>query len=367
MHLMLPEAPASDSNSSGPRQASPLPSTTAPPTVTQAQSAAPSNPAPSNPASPTFSSNTSQSIRLPSHENFLNLAAEVRAIRDRVAQLCPAESTPTAPQLPSHPGDVYIVYGHEFQGILIRPDSILHTNPGATISVPEDSSNRFNTPNAAVNDVNITPNARPLQPNAANQRQIDPLRAGGAIIFRNLFQCIRLFFFVYLFSDPGTWTRYLLVIGSLLVIVLGETELYQAVHSLLIAPFHRYLERLTHVGGPDQQPANNQPHGAIPHFRRFQLESFALGRALILLLTSLIPGVGERQVEARNAAEAERQRIEERQREAEQERQREAEQEHQREAEQEHQREAEQEREENSAPDQQASNEIPEQGQAASA
>ncbi|KAJ5331774.1 hypothetical protein N7476_001557 [Penicillium atrosanguineum] len=113
---------------------------------------------------------------------------------------------------------------------------------------------------------------------------------------------IRLYFFCYVISAPGTWTRIFFVIAALLISALSDTNVPQVLHSIIVQPLQRHLERLAHMGGPGQ-PANNPPQNHIlgeitDYFRRAE-------RSIVLLLASLVPGIGERQVEARNAAEAE--------------------------------------------------------------
>ncbi|KAJ6120998.1 Ubiquitin supergroup [Penicillium sp. IBT 18751x] len=113
---------------------------------------------------------------------------------------------------------------------------------------------------------------------------------------------IRLYFFCYVISAPGTWTRIFFVIAALLISALSDTNVPQVLHGIIVQPLQRHLESLAHMGGPGQ-PATNPPQNHIlgeisDYFRRAE-------RSFVLFLASLVPGIGERQVEARNAAEAE--------------------------------------------------------------
>lgn len=154
---------------------------------------------------------------------------------------------------------------------------------------------------------------------------------------------VRLYFFCYLFSESGTWSRIIFVTLAVLISLLSETGLPQQFQQAVIAPVQRHLEGLVNVGGNEQIPplvphrqggpnamAANQgiqaqagpgaeagmiPQGVPPVGIQQRLRR--VERSLALFFASLVPGVGERQVEASNAAQAalnERAREEERRR-----------------------------------------------------
>lgn len=166
------------------------------------------------------------------------------------------------------------------------------------------------------------------------QQRQDANGAGLGRYLRRVWMFIRMYFFCYMISDAGTWTRIFLVTCAVLVAVLSDTDIPQQLHGAIVAPVQRHLEGLAHMGGPADQstqrpnqggenrgnPAPQGMLGEILHFLR------RAERSIVLLLASLVPGIGERQVEARNAAEAERVRQEQEQ-EQEREREREREQE----------------------------------------
>ena len=131
---------------------------------------------------------------------------------------------------------------------------------------------------------------------------------------------IRLYFFCYVISAPGTWTRIFFVIAALLISLLSDTDIPQMLYGLIVQPVQHHLEGLAHMGGPGQpttQARGDGPRDGLlgevsDYFRRAE-------RSVVLLLASLIPGIGERQVEARNAAEAEAERVRQEARDREQE------------------------------------------------
>ena len=183
----------------------------------------------------------------------------------------------------------------------------------------------------------IPPNPRPpLIENVVRQALLN--RAGNRqdIIARNarrVWLFIRLYFFCYLFSEPGSWTRIIFVSTALLVSLLSETGLFQRFQRVIVEPVQQHLEGLLHAGeeehleqpvrhgndadvptnpqdlqatanqgsaSPSGQPQRQiAPTGMQQNLRRIE-------RSLALFLASLIPGIWERHIGARNAAEAAR-------------------------------------------------------------
>ncbi|PGH12042.1 hypothetical protein AJ80_06861 [Polytolypa hystricis UAMH7299] len=164
---------------------------------------------------------------------------------------------------------------------------------------------------------------------------------------RRLWLFIRLYFFCYLLSEEGTWFRYFLVAFSIVTAILSETNVPQQFHRLVVDPLQRHLENLIPLEGQQrqqplaQQPARNgqaaaaaaaadpinlanniagpqQPQpgvgaAGVNHTAAANLHGFRrVERAVALFIASLVPGVGERHIAARNAAEeAQRQREQE--------------------------------------------------------
>ncbi|KLJ10631.1 hypothetical protein EMPG_13993 [Blastomyces silverae] len=206
------------------------------------------------------------------------------------------------------------------------------THPHIT-SIPHEA------PHAAPNPMIIPPavNQAILQQQERHRIFLGP--ANFSRILGRLWLFVRLYFFCYIFSEDGTWFRIILVSLSALIALLSETDLLQRAQRAVIDPLHRHLENLlpvdthhprdagrarrgvntnvppVHPMQPNNineglRPAvgtqhneampNSEPAGAYNRLRTAE-------RALALLLASLVPGVGERRVAARNAAEAARQ------------------------------------------------------------
>lgn len=153
--------------------------------------------------------------------------------------------------------------------------------------------------------------------NQQRRREVENVPLGQYM--RRIWLFIRLYFFIYMFSSSGSWARVFLVGAAVLVALLSETDIPQQLHGMLVAPIQRHLERLTQVGGPagpatqaagNPNAATNQAgeNAADTTMGEVWTSIRRLERAMVLLIASLIPGIGERQVEARNAAQAEAER-----------------------------------------------------------
>jgi hypothetical protein len=159
--------------------------------------------------------------------------------------------------------------------------------------------------------------------NQQRRRDENANALGIGRILSRVWLFIRLYFFCYMVSAPDTWTRIFFVTAAALICLLSDTDIPQILHGLIVQPLQRHLEGLAHMGGPGQ-PIRDGPRNGLSgeisdYFRRAE-------RSIALLLASLIPGIGERQVEARNAAEAEAERARQEARDREQQQQQEQEQ-----------------------------------------
>ncbi|PYI04197.1 hypothetical protein BO78DRAFT_373676 [Aspergillus sclerotiicarbonarius CBS 121057] len=147
-----------------------------------------------------------------------------------------------------------------------------------------------------------------------NQRVENNGQMSFARNMRRIWLFVRLYFFCYMFSEPGTWSRVLFVTLAVLASLLSETGIPQQLYRLLVAPVQQHLEGLVHFAPdePARAPSGTNSQGTgtrtepagPPAGLRHQLRR--VERSLALFIASLVPGVGERHVEVRNAAEAAR-------------------------------------------------------------
>lgn len=167
----------------------------------------------------------------------------------------------------------------------------------------------------------------------AYQQADDRDQIGLARHIRRIWLFVRLYFFCYMFSDSGTWERILFVTLAVIVSLLSETSVPRQLYQWTVAPVQRHLESLVHIGvdgnarpqaARDREPGHEGRNGADRAELRVDQQGAVAGvrqglrraeRSIALFIASLVPGVGERQVEARNAVEAaltaERERAEE--------------------------------------------------------
>ncbi|KAH1487448.1 hypothetical protein LV164_006704 [Aspergillus fumigatus] len=148
-----------------------------------------------------------------------------------------------------------------------------------------------------------------------NQRAVNNGPVDLSRYIRRIWLFVRLYFFCYMFSEPGTWLRVLYVSLAVIASLLSETNIPRQLFNLTVAPLQRYLEGLLHVA-PDAAGNNgtraavngtgmlNDNRASLPGQLRQGIQR--LERSAALFVASLVPGVGERQIEVRNAAEAAR-------------------------------------------------------------
>ncbi|EAS32087.3 uncharacterized protein CIMG_03111 [Coccidioides immitis RS] len=153
-------------------------------------------------------------------------------------------------------------------------------------------------------------------------------------IVRSLWLFIRLYFFSYLISARGSWLRTFLVMGSAIIAIFSETSLPQRIQRVVLGPVQRHLENLLPVDGQQAREVNGtqRPEGVDANFN-LRNESANVGqgrsaaaqgeqggvweglrsleRSIAIFIASFVPGLSERHIAARNAAEAARRNEEE--------------------------------------------------------
>ncbi|KAL4951512.1 hypothetical protein BDW69DRAFT_169867 [Aspergillus filifer] len=240
-----------------------------------------------------------------------------RADELRRARLLPIHSGsslgPTAP--------LYLISAPSYQGLIRGPSATTDTIrsfgtvPAGTPSIVE------NPP------VNAQPNAEAaVMENVVRQAvlQQQPAADGQFGLGRNLRRLwlfMRLYFFCHMFSMPGTNTRLIYVALAVLAAILSETTVPRRMYEMILAPVQRHLEGLVHFtpeeprpqgaeGANDEATANERAavHGQAAPARAGGIyrNLRRVERSAALFIASLVPGVGERHIEVRNAAEAAR-------------------------------------------------------------
>lgn len=185
---------------------------------------------------------------------------------------------------------------------------------GTTQTLGTESSTNGQQPNVQQNaDAAVMENV--VRQAVLNQRPAADGQFGLGRNLRRLWLFMRLYFFCHMFSQPGSQTRLLYVTLAVIAAILSETSVPRRLYEMIFAPVQRHLEGLVHfVPEPAPQGAEAttnqgvrvQPDreaswaaGAYHNLRRVE-------RSAALFIASLVPGVGERHIEVRNAAEAAR-------------------------------------------------------------
>ncbi|KAJ6078563.1 hypothetical protein N7467_008316 [Penicillium canescens] len=192
---------------------------------------------------------------------------------------------------------VILAPGAQLDGTIYLPgaqlDGTIYSPPAAASDAPVPPQP---PQNAAIVE-NVFRQAMPNQQRRGNNIE----QAGLARHMSRIWLFVRLWFVCYLTSEPGTWRRYIMVAVSMLVTLLSETEIPQQILRAVITPAQRHLEALARVGGPADPAATAND----PRFQAFSMREQLrrIERSILLLLASVVPGLGEREVEAHYAAE----------------------------------------------------------------
>jgi len=225
--------------------------------------------------------------------------------------------------------------------------SIHHHSPGVSTLTQTNNLNNATNGQGSNFDVAQAVPARqpaPQQVNAAEaaqaqqQQQANQARDLIRILLPlggHLWLLIRLFGFVYFFTAGAGWRRTILLGLVACLVFIAQTGIFRPVIQAIWYPIRRHAEGLVPLAGherprpaaagagdnanvPDAQPANREPtpqeaaerllqerEGRDVSFLRHSMRR--VERAIALFVASLVPGVGERHIAAREAAEAARQ------------------------------------------------------------
>lgn len=186
--------------------------------------------------------------------------------------------------------------------------------------------------------------AQPQQQQEQAQQQPNPARDLVRIILPlggHLWLLIRLFGFVYFFTSGAGWRRTILLGTCAVLVFVAQTGVFRPLQQAIWEPLRRHVEGLMPVAGNDPPGAEGRaargdsvaesgntrggaegeldPREVAERLLREQRNRDGdfirrnlrrVERAIALFLASLVPGVGERHIAARDAAEAVRQAAE---------------------------------------------------------
>lgn len=233
-----------------------------------------------------------------------------------------AGAVPRSPQS----SEYYIITTPSGEQMMLTPSTPSTSQQANTETIPVFPDQPQPARGNEINGLGVVPNN--VMHNVVREAVLNqqPIRAdananaNNGQFGRNVRRCwlfMRLYFFIYLFTEPRTFVRILFVLGAGLIAILSESSIMSRLFNFFIQPIQRHFEGLIHGEGPaaaGQGDANNTnsnndndsndrtnhrggpTRGAQQGLRRIE-------RAVALFVASLIPGLGERQVEVRNAAE----------------------------------------------------------------
>ena len=194
-----------------------------------------------------------------------------------------------------------------------------------------DSQGQGNTGSAA-----RSPPEQPREENhpAPQHQQQDQVRDPFRLLLPlggHLWLLVRLFGFVYFVTGGAGWYRTILLGTCAILIFLSQTQIFRPLQQAIWGPVRRHLEGILPLGGndgavrphiPRAEPGGQAPADAEPspqqmaerllqeHERQgeglLSRNVRRIERAVALFVASLVPGVGERHIAARDAAEAAR-------------------------------------------------------------
>ncbi|KAL4941382.1 hypothetical protein BDV06DRAFT_4823 [Aspergillus oleicola] len=241
-----------------------------------------------------------------------------RADELRRARLLPIHSGsshgPTAPlYLVSAPGYQGLISGSSTATDVVRTFGTARA-PGTPSVVEDPPINAQPNADAAVMENVVRQAVLQQQPAADGQ-------FGLGRNLRRLWLFMRLYFFCHMFSMPGTQTRLIYVTLAVIAALLSETTVPRQMYEMILAPVQRHLEGLVHFTPEEPRPQGaegagaeataNEQAGVQPGPQAARAGGIyrnlrSVERSAALFIASLVPGVGERHIEVRNAAEAAR-------------------------------------------------------------
>ncbi|KAL9637374.1 MAG: hypothetical protein Q9164_002219 [Protoblastenia rupestris] len=211
-------------------------------------------------------------------------------------------------------------------------------NQAANAQQPQHAMQLTQTQPQAQGQPNIAAAVGINQQQQQQQQQAQQARDLARVIMPlggHLWLFIRLFGFVYFFTHGASWSRTLFLIAVATLVFVGQTGIIRPLVQGLWEPVRRHAENLLPLANNEQprdenagpavqtnanaagtQGGNRQPtpqEAAQRLLEQRQNDNIVrqglrrIERAIALFIASLVPGVGERHIAAREAAEAARQ------------------------------------------------------------
>ena len=289
----------------------------------------------------------------PLFARYLNAATRASAIRSRLSGQTAQQGTgaSTAPPLthterftsPTNPSTVYLLSSPSGPHALLVSPSGMYSTPGLNTTNPFQNNgqpvvslphqihaqspiaNPADAANGPEGSANLPQERQVIQQQEQQQQPNDARNVVRVLIplGGHLWLLLRLFGFVYLFT--AGWRRIILLVLCAMVVFIAQTGVFQPLQQVLWDPFRRHIEGLVPLGAegrpagadrnapgdqtrPDIQPSPRdmadrllREHGDQQGVGMVRRNLRRAERAAALFIASLVPGVGERHIAARDA------------------------------------------------------------------
>lgn len=254
--------------------------------------------------------------------NMYNRADQLRVLQTRSSSNVQNNLATTVANAGSSTGPLYLLYSQSgYEGVVAAPNAAGTAQASLAALRATQSPGPTPTPPAPSHP----PNPHHVQPNPAvmenvvrqavmNQRlhnNDSQLSLGRTI--RRIWLFVRLYFFCYMFSEPGTWTRILFVCMAVTIAILSDTGIPQQLYRMIVAPVQQHMEgvierphlrRDSTANGqqPTVNPASHARTGSQsgPGPTGFRQVIRRAERSVLFFMASLIPGISEHYIAVTN-------------------------------------------------------------------
>lgn len=252
--------------------------------------------------------------------NMYNRADQLRVLQTRTSSNNSSNLATSVANAASSTAPLYLLYSQNgYEGVVAAPNAAGSTQaslaalraaqtPRPTPTTPAAPSSPPNPPQVQPNPAVMENVVRQAVMNQRLHNNDNQLSLGRTI--RRIWLFIRLYFFCYMFSEPGTWTRIFFVCVAVTIAVLSDTGTPQQLYRMIVAPIQQHMEGVIErpTANGEQQPAVNPtshasrdsqrgpgpgPTGLRQAIRRAE-------RSVLFFMASLIPGISEHYIAVTN-------------------------------------------------------------------
>lgn len=257
--------------------------------------------------------------------NMYNRADQLRVLQTRTSSTVQSNLAATVANAGSSTAPLYLLYSQNgYEGVVAAPNAAgtaqaslaalrAVQSPGPTApSPPPPSNHQPNPPHVQPNPAVMENVVRQAVMNQRMHNNDNQLSLGRTI--RRIWLFIRLYFFCYMFSEPGTWTRIFFVCVAVTTAILSDTGVPQQLYRMIVAPIQQHMEGVIErphlrrdsttngeqstVDPASHARTDSQQHGPGP--TGFRQVIRRAERSVLFFMASLIPGISEHYIAVTN-------------------------------------------------------------------